>query len=65
VAQKPNFAAQAKFTIPLDDLPVLALPPVSLKLPAFADAPTGELHSASVLRRDSRLDALRTIVLLI
>lgn len=65
VAQKPNLAAQTKFIIPLDDFPVLALAPVSLKLPVFADAPAAELYSASVLRRDSRLDALRTIVLLI
>lgn len=65
VAQKPNRAPQTKFVIPFDDLPVLALPPVSIALPAYAEAPVAELHSASVLRRDSRLDALRTIVLLI
>lgn len=65
VAQKPNVSAQTKFVIPLDDSPVLALPPVTLKLPVFADALAAELYFASVLRRDSRLDALRTIVLLI
>jgi hypothetical protein len=65
VAQKPNLAAQAKFTIPHDDLPAVASAPVSFKLPVFADAPAEELYSATVLRRDSRLDALRTIVLLI
>ncbi|WP_296200998.1 hypothetical protein [uncultured Hyphomicrobium sp.] len=65
VAQKPNLSAQTKLIFPLDDLPSLASPPVSIALPHYADAPVAELHSASVLRRDSRLDALRTIVLLI
>lgn len=65
VAQKPNLSAQTKFVVPFDDLPPQALPPVSIALPVYADAPVAELHSASVLRRDSRLDALRTIVLLI
>ncbi|HRK69549.1 MAG TPA: hypothetical protein PKY73_18510 [Hyphomonas sp.] len=65
VAQKPNLSAQTKLVIPFYDPPVLALPPVSLKIPVFADAPASQLYSASVLRRDSQLDALRTIVLLI
>lgn len=65
VAQKPNLTAQTKSIFTLDDLPTLALPPVTLRVPAFADAPGDRIHFASVLRRDAQLDALRTIVLLI
>lgn len=64
IAQNPNLTAPTKSILTLDDFPILALPLV-VRVPAFADTSGDKLHSATVLRRDSRLDALRTIVLLI